>query len=142
MGMTDKSVELDRRELDDMAVRSTEQPYIDPKARQSMKERLQQLTLERESATRADDVQLLERIDEETRKIGDYLKKATGRRGRPRTFPHSKKRAANRVSQAVSRGIEKINQQHPTLAAHLKESLVLGATCSYRPANSVEWSFR
>jgi hypothetical protein len=142
MGMANKSAELDRRELGDMEVRSTEQQQIDTKARQEIKEHLKQLSNRRAEAELAGNAQAIEEINAETEKIQEYLKKGTGRRGRRRTFPHAEKRAANRVSQAIRRAIEKIKQQHPTLAAHLKGSLVLGASCSYRPPNSVEWRFR
>lgn len=66
--------------------------------------------------------------------IVDQLKRATGRRGRPRRERGDLEKARVRVTHAVNRAIEKIAEHGPKTAAHLRGNIETGTSMMYRDA--------
>jgi hypothetical protein len=54
-------------------------------------------------------------------------------------FESRSRRDRKSVSIAITRTIKRLEKSHPPLAAHLRESIHKGSSCSYRPKNSISW---
>ena len=78
-----------------------------------------------------------ERHHQELAALNAVLRSATGLDGRVRTFPNSQERARTAVRKAILRAIALISAAEPDLGAHLRASVITGATCRYSPSS--EW---
>jgi hypothetical protein len=81
------------------------------------------------------------RLQEEITKLETYLAQAEGRHHQERKVAGSSQRARTAVTNAVTRGIERIGNDHHTLATHLRASLRTGTTLLYLPSEPVDWHF-
>lgn len=54
-------------------------------------------------------------------------------------FDSGLRRDRKSVSIAITRAIKRLEKSHPPLAAHLRESIHKGSSCSYRPKNPISW---
>jgi hypothetical protein len=68
--------------------------------------------------------------------LNSTLRSAMALGGRVRGFPTDRERARTAVRKAMTRGVAAIAAVEPDLAAHLRESLVTGATCRYSPTDT------
>jgi hypothetical protein len=80
-------------------------------------------------------------LREEISKLRQYLQQAQGFGGRGRKSAGAAEKARKAVSAAVTRALAEIEEHHPSLAAHLRSSVELGATLLYRPPNDLDWEF-
>ena len=68
------------------------------------------------------------------------LAHATGLGGRSRRLGDVTERARSTVTARIRDAVGRIERAHPQLGRHLRASIVTGARCSYRPAETVRWS--
>ncbi len=61
-------------------------------------------------------------------------------RGHNACFENRASRDRTSVRNAITRGIQKIEKIHASLARHLRESIRTGTDCSYTPTISVVWT--
>ena len=71
--------------------------------------------------------------------IGE-LARATGLGGRRRRLGDATERARSTVTARIRDAIGRIERAHPELGRHLRASIVTGARCAYRPAETVRWN--
>jgi hypothetical protein len=74
--------------------------------------------------------------------VGQYVRSATGRGGRTRTFATEAERARGAVLKAITSAIAAIDRHCPEIAHHLRASIDTGNFCVYRPIVFVEWELR
>jgi tetratricopeptide (TPR) repeat protein len=79
-------------------------------------------------------------LDRERAALIDELRRATGLGGRSRRLGDDAERARKAVRERIRDTIRRLSPVHPALADHLREAIRTGATCSYEPADPIEWS--
>jgi hypothetical protein len=94
-----------------------------------------------EQANGTGDTPKAESLGRERQEVIDRLKADTGLGGNSRTLGpvNPDKSAENAVRNAITRARRKIAKRMPKLEAHLKESVVIGKDCAYRPTSSIAW---
>ncbi len=86
------------------------------------------------------DIERSARLAAERDALIDELTSAAGLGGRPRRLGDVTERARTTVTARIRDAIGRIERVHPELGRHLRASIVTGARCSYRPAETVRWS--
>ncbi|HEY7010078.1 MAG TPA: hypothetical protein VH395_14105, partial [Jatrophihabitantaceae bacterium] len=114
-------------------------PVLDDVARAQYKARLDALAEGLDAADAAGDAARAERLSAERDMLLAELSRASGLGGRTRRLGDAGERARKTVGARVRDALGKLDRVHPELAAHLRDSLRLGTTCSYTPAQSVAW---
>ncbi|RQX28948.1 hypothetical protein DLJ57_22255, partial [Micromonospora chalcea] len=69
----------------------------------------------------------------------DQLRTAAGLAGRSRRLGDQAERARKAVTGRIRDTLRRIDQRHPALAAHLRESVTTGGACRYLPPEPVSW---
>jgi hypothetical protein len=90
----------------------------------------------------ADDLGHSERADrlrDEREALAHELAAATGLGRRRRRLGDPAERARKTISARVRDTLTRIEDVHPTLAAHLRVAVRMGTTCSYTPAEPTTW---
>ena len=90
--------------------------------------------------TPSHDIERSTRLAAERDALIDELTSAAGLGGRPRRLGDVTERARTTVTARIRDAIGRIERVHPELGRHLRASIVTGARCSYRPAETVRWS--
>ena len=67
------------------------------------------------------------------------LTRSVGRGGRPRRLGDDTEKARKTVTARIHRALRLLDTHHPALAAHLRQALHTGTTCSYEPAHPIDW---
>jgi hypothetical protein len=114
-------------------------PVLDDIAKAQYKVRLQALAEGLDAADATGDEALAKRLTAEQETLLAELSYASGLGGRPRRLGDTGERARKTVGARVRDALGKLDRVHPELAAHLRESLRLGTTCSYTPPQPVHW---
>ena len=70
------------------------------------------------------------------------LRVATGIAGRSRRLGEPAERARKAVSARLHDAIVRIEELHPELGRHLRESVVTGRSCRYQPGVATHWVVR
>uniref|UniRef100_UPI0026D46F72 hypothetical protein n=1 Tax=Streptomyces lunaelactis TaxID=1535768 RepID=UPI0026D46F72 len=86
-----------------------------------------------------DDARRAAEFDHERSALLDELRTAAGLGGRTRRLGGEAERARKTVTARIRDTLRKLDTRHPELAAHLRESVGTGSSCSYRPARPVDW---
>ena len=115
-------------------------PVLDDRARAAYRTRLAQLDEELAEADTHHDIERSARLAAERDALIDELTSAAGLGGRPRRLGDVTERARTTVTARIRDAIGRIERVHPELGRHLRASIVTGARCSYRPAETVRWS--
>jgi hypothetical protein len=115
-------------------------PVLDDRARAAYRARLAQLDDELAEADTHQDVARSARLAAERDALIGELAHATGLGGRRRRLGDVTERARTTVTARIRDAIGRIERAHPELARHLRASIVTGARCAYRPAETVRWS--
>jgi hypothetical protein len=108
-------------------------PILDDAARQAYKTRLAQLDAAIDSA--ADPTRLQAERDE----LIHQLTAAAGLGGRPRRLGDDTERARKTVTARIRDTLDRIDQAHPVLAAHLRATIRTGTYCRYDPPADIQW---
>ncbi|MEV1145785.1 hypothetical protein, partial [Micromonospora sp. NPDC049799] len=64
---------------------------------------------------------------------------AAGLAGRTRRLGDESERARKAVTGRIRDTLRRIDDRHPALAAHLRDSVSTGSSCRYQPATPVPW---
>jgi len=112
---------------------------FDATARRQITERLADLDDEIAEAESWADPYRAERAREEKDALLQELASAAGLAGRPRRLGDQSERARKTVTARIRDIIDRIEQVHPALGAHLRASVTTGTQCAYSPATPVSW---
>jgi hypothetical protein len=69
----------------------------------------------------------------------EYLQYALGFMGHTRTFSNAAEKARISVTNRINDSRRKIQEKHPGLGRHLKNSIKTGPSCSYTPDEPTSW---
>ncbi|WP_405092637.1 AAA family ATPase [Micromonospora sp. NBC_01392] len=114
-------------------------PVLDDEAKARYRQHLRRLDDEIDRAALRDDARRLAALDAERAALLDQLRAAAGLAGRSRRLGDQAERARKAVTGRIRDTLRRIEQRHPALAAHLRESVTTGGTCRYLPAEPVPW---
>ncbi|HEY1343916.1 MAG TPA: AAA family ATPase, partial [Streptosporangiaceae bacterium] len=114
-------------------------PILDDRARAAYRARLAELDDGLAEADARHDVERSARLAGERDALIGELARATGLGGRRRRLGDATERARTTVTARIRDAIGRIERAHPELGQHLRASIVTGARCAYRPAETVRW---
>ncbi|KAB1906862.1 AAA family ATPase [Micromonospora tulbaghiae] len=114
-------------------------PVLDDEAKARYRRHLRRLDDEIDRAAARDDERRLAELDAERAALLDQLRAAAGLAGRSRRLGDQAERARKAVTGRIRDTLRRIDERHPALAAHLRESVTTGGACRYRPAEPVPW---
>jgi hypothetical protein len=112
---------------------------LDERARDQLRARLADLEEEIDEAERWADPERAARARDERDALLDELAAATGLGGRRRRLGDQSERARKAVTARIRDVINRVEQVHPALAAHLRSSVATGTFCSYSPPAPTVW---
>jgi predicted ATPase len=115
---------------------------LDERARADFRRRIQELGEEAQRADSAGDIARAEAAREELDALTGTMAAAFGLGGRPRKAGDPAERARSTVTWRIRSALSKIEDTHPALGRHLRNSVRTGTFCSYRPERPVEWLTR
>ena len=78
-------------------------------------------------------------LDAERAALLDELRAAAGLAGRTRRLGDEAERARKTVTARIRDTLRKLDDRHPALAAHLRETVSTGSTCRYLPPEPLPW---
>ncbi|MFI5834994.1 ATP-binding protein [Micromonospora sp. NPDC051300] len=114
-------------------------PVLDDEAKARYRQHLRRLDDEIDRAAVRGDERRLAALDAERAALLDQLRAAAGLAGRTRRLGDSAERARKAVTGRIRDTLRRIEQRHPALAAHLRDSITTGGTCRYLPPTPVRW---
>ncbi|MCX4824503.1 AAA family ATPase [Streptomyces sp. NBC_01142] len=114
-------------------------PVLDEEAKSRYRRRLERLDDEIDRASELGDDRRAAEFDRERSALLDELRTAAGLGGRTRRLGDEAERARKTVTARIRDTLRKLDALHPELAAHLRESVGTGSSCSYRPPLTVDW---
>ncbi len=114
-------------------------PVLDDTAKTQYRARLKALAEGLDAADASGDVALAGKLAAEQDTLLAELSHASGLGGRPRRLGDLSERARKTVGARIRDALGKLDRAHPDLAAHLRQSLRLGTTCTYTPPQPVNW---
>jgi tetratricopeptide (TPR) repeat protein len=113
---------------------------LDDTARTAYQKRLAEIDDALDHAAVDDDHDRVQALSAERASLIDALSAAVGLGGRSRRLGDPGERARTTVTARIRDALRKIDQRHPALAAHLRDSLVTGRVCRYQPPSAVRWT--
>ncbi|WP_431880653.1 ATP-binding protein [Micromonospora chalcea] len=114
-------------------------PVLDDEAKARYRRHLRRLDDEIDRAAVRHDERRLSALDAERAALLDQLRTAAGLAGRSRRLGDQAERARKAVTGRIRDTLRRIDQRHPALAAHLRESVTTGGACRYLPPEPVSW---
>ena len=123
--------QTDRTQLDSEAGGGL--PVIDEQARAAYKRQLAEVEADIEEARQMNDIGRLELAERDREFLIAELKQAVGLAGRHRAVGSTAERARTAVTRSLRYAIGRLEEHHPTLAAHLGQTVRTGTYCSYAP---------
>ncbi len=115
--------------------------FADSSALSQYHHRLAELEGEIQQAERHNDEGRALSLECEHEKLLRFLQVSTDGRGSARKFSDPQEKARKRVSNAISRAISKLSEEHPALGQHLGNSISTGYTATYNPEEKRVWQF-
>jgi hypothetical protein len=112
---------------------------LDPHARAAYRQRLAELTAEIDAAEADHDPERAARARAERDTLVEALSAAYGLGRRARRLGDAGERARKAVTARIRDSLARLDQRHPALAQHLRQSIHTGAVCSYRPPQPTRW---
>ncbi len=113
---------------------------LDGQARAEYRARLADLEAEVDEADAANDVERASRAREERDFLAGELAGALGLGGRSRRLGDPTERARKAVGMRIRLALDRMEDVHPSLARHLRNSLRTGTFCVYEPERPTVWS--
>jgi tetratricopeptide (TPR) repeat protein len=116
-------------------------PVLDNEARRAYRRRLMEVDEDIEEATSMNDRGRIELAQRDRDYLIAELSRAVGLSGRHRFVGGSSERARTAVTRSLRYALARLAEHHPTLAAHLKQSVHTGTYCSYAPdpLTDIDW---
>ncbi|MPZ80187.1 MAG: AAA family ATPase [Actinophytocola sp.] len=122
------------------AARLSGDDVLDAGARAAYRRRLSTLDEMIDAATLRGDDEKAAAHDQEREALLDELRKATGLGVRQRRLGDEAERARKTVTARIRDTLRKLDDRHPELATHLRDSVSTGATCCYQPPSPTRWT--
>ncbi|MCG8685822.1 MAG: hypothetical protein MI892_13160, partial [Desulfobacterales bacterium] len=117
----------------------SDDPVVDDKAKQKIKNRLAYLNSEVEISDKNNDVARSHALRVEIDQLTDHVTKSFGLSGRSRDLNPDAERARSAITWRIRSAIKKISQSHPALGRHLENSVSTGTFCVYQPEKAISW---
>ncbi|WP_444950084.1 ATP-binding protein [Micromonospora ureilytica] len=114
-------------------------PVLDDEAKARYRRHLARLDEEIDRAAARDDDRKVSKLDAERGALLDELRAAAGLAGRSRRLGDEAERARKTVTARIRDTLRKLDDRHPELASHLRDSVSTGTTCRYLPASPQPW---
>jgi pimeloyl-ACP methyl ester carboxylesterase len=116
---------------------------LDAQAKAAYKRRTAQLREQLEEARELNQLELVDRLEDEIETLGRELSRAVGLGGRDRRAASASERARINVTRAIKIALERIAEHNPALATLLTKSIRTGTFCSYTPDSRLpaSWQF-
>jgi tetratricopeptide (TPR) repeat protein len=116
-------------------------PLLDDAAREAYRRRLAEVDDDIEDAMAMNDLGRAELARSDRDYLIAELSRSVGLGGRTRTYGGAAERARTSVSRSLRYALERLSRHHPTLTAHLEQSVHTGTYCRYEPdpTSSVDW---
>lgn len=112
---------------------------FDAKARQQYQKRILDLQSDIQQAEQHSDLSRLEKLQDEYDRLIEHLSQSLGLKGSVRKTGSTVERARSPVTWRIRSAIARIERHHPTLAAHLSNSIKTGTFCAYQPERDISW---
>jgi hypothetical protein len=110
-------------------------PDLDDQARDAYRRRLAEIDEDIEEATRMNDTGRLQLAQHDREYLIGELKRAVGLGGRHRTIGGTTERARTSVTRSLRYALGRLAEHHPSLAAHLEQSVHTGTYCPTSPTH-------
>ncbi|MEV8517842.1 AAA family ATPase [Dactylosporangium sp. NPDC051484] len=114
-------------------------PVLDDEAKARYRHHLGLLDEEIDRAAVRGDEPRLAALDAERAALLEQLRAAAGLAGRTRRLGNEAERARKTVTARIRDTLRRLDERHPALAAHLRETVSTGGACSYRPPSPPPW---
>ncbi|MEV0157002.1 AAA family ATPase [Micromonospora sp. NPDC050686] len=114
-------------------------PVLDDEAKARYQRHLHRLDEEIDRAAVREDRAKLAALDAERVALLDQLRAAAGLAGRTRRLDDQAERARKAVTARIRDTLRRIDERHPLLAAHLRETVSTGSSCRYLPPEPPPW---
>ncbi|WP_089010917.1 ATP-binding protein [Micromonospora inositola] len=114
-------------------------PVLDDEAKARYRRHLQRLDDEIDRAAARGDESKLAGLDAERAALLDQLRAAAGLAGRSRRLGDEAERARKTVTARIRDTLRRLDDRHPALAAHLRDTVSTGSTCRYLPPEPLPW---
>jgi tetratricopeptide (TPR) repeat protein len=114
-------------------------PTLDPHAQAAYRRRLAELAAEIDAADADHDPERAARARAERDSLVEGLSAAYGLGRRARRLGDAGERARKAVTARIRDSLARLDQRHPALAQHLRQSIHTGAACSYQPPQPTPW---
>jgi tetratricopeptide (TPR) repeat protein len=116
-------------------------PVLDGEARRAYRRRLRDIEEDLDEARSLHDQARIELAERDREYLLAELRRAVGLHGRSRTSGSTAERARTRVARSIRYALDRLAEQHPLAAAHLRQAIRTGTYCSYQPdpAFPVRW---
>jgi hypothetical protein len=116
---------------------------LDAQAKAAYKQRTAELREQLEEARELNQLELVDRLEDEIETLGRELSRAVGLGGRDRRAASAAERARINVTRAIKIALERIAEHNPALATLLTSSIRTGTFCSYAPDSRLPaaWQF-
>ncbi|MEW1584386.1 AAA family ATPase [Micromonospora vinacea] len=108
-------------------------PVLDDEAKARYRRHLARLDEEIDRAAARDDDRKVSKLDAERGALLDELRAAAGLAGRSRRLGDEAERARKTVTARIRDTLRKLDDRHPALAGHLRDSVSTGSACRYLP---------
>jgi hypothetical protein len=115
---------------------------LDAQAKAAYKRRTTELREQLEEARERNQLELIERLEDEIEDLGGELSRAVGLGGRDRRAASAAERARINVTRAIKIALERIAEHNPALATLLTSSIRTGTFCSYTPDSRLPASWQ
>ena len=115
-------------------------PVLDDRARRECRDRLGELRVAIDDADDANDPARAARARHEHDWLARELSGAFGPDGRERLPGDATERARKAVTMRVRDALARLDAVHPSLARHLRHSIVTGRVFSYQPEHPMRWT--
>ncbi|MER7008807.1 AAA family ATPase [Dactylosporangium sp. NPDC000555] len=114
-------------------------PVLDDEAKTRYRHHLGLLDEEIDRAAMRGDEPRLAALDAERAALLEQLRAAAGLAGRTRRLGDEAERARKTVTARIRDTLRRLDERHPALAAHLRDTVSTGSACSYRTPSPPPW---
>ncbi|QGN50469.1 AAA family ATPase [Micromonospora sp. WMMD558] len=114
-------------------------PVLDDEAKARYRRHLERLDDEIDRAAARGDERKVAALDAERAALLDELRAAAGLAGRTRRLGDQAERARKAVTARIRDTLRRLDDRHPALAAHLRETVSTGGSCRYLPPDPPRW---
>ena len=115
---------------------------LDAQAKAAYKRRTAELREQAEEARELNQLELVDRLEDEIEALGRELSRAVGLGGRDRRAASASERARINLTRAIKLALERIAEHNPALATLLTNSIRTGTFCSYTPDSRLPASWQ